>query len=151
MLIIEVLNNDNIFLRSIFLPNKINGLGVRRSCFNLGSTILPLAIILSLSLVSIKWKYSHLSEVLWRMSKLEKTCHYVRKSLGFLGGASGKELTCQGRRHRRQGFNPRVGKIPWKRAWQPIPVFLSGESHGQRSLVGYSPKSRKKLERTEHT
>ena len=39
-----------------------------------------------------------------------------------------------------------VGKIPWRRAWQPTPVFLPGESHGQRSLVGYNPwgcKSRK--------
>ena len=38
---------------------------------------------------------------------------------------------------RRHGFNPLVGKIPWRRAWQPIPVFLPGESHGQGSLVGY--------------
>jgi len=37
------------------------------------------------------------------------------------------------------GFNPWVGKIPWRRAWQPSTVFLLGESHGQRSLVGYSP------------
>ena len=36
---------------------------------------------------------------------------------------------------RRQGFNPWVRKIPWRRAWQPTPVF-PGESHGQRSLVG---------------
>ena len=36
-------------------------------------------------------------------------------------------------------FDPWVGKIPWRRAWQPTPVFLPGESHGQRSLVGYSP------------
>ena len=35
--------------------------------------------------------------------------------------------------------NPWVGKIPWRRAWQPTPVFLPGESHGQRSLAGYSP------------
>ena len=34
------------------------------------------------------------------------------------------------------GFDPCVGKIPWRRAWQPTPVFLPGESHGQRSLVG---------------
>ena len=41
---------------------------------------------------------------------------------------------------RRRGFHPWVGKIPWRRAWQPTPVFLPGESHGQRSLVGcYSP------------
>ena len=43
----------------------------------------------------------------------------------------------------RPGFDPRVGKIPWRRAWQPIPVFLPGESRGQRRLVGYSPWSHK--------
>ena len=53
---------------------------------------------------------------------------------GFLGGSSGKELTCQNR-HRRRRFDPWVGKIPWRRAWQPPPVFLLGESHGQRSLA----------------
>ena len=40
-------------------------------------------------------------------------------------------------RHTR--FNPCVGKTPWRRAEQPTPVFLPGESHGQRNLVGYSP------------
>ena len=40
---------------------------------------------------------------------------------------------------KRGGFDPWVGKIPWRRAWQPTPVFLPGESHGQRSLGGYSP------------
>ena len=39
----------------------------------------------------------------------------------------------------RQGFSPWVGKIPWRRTWQPTPVFLPGESLGQRSLAGYSP------------
>ena len=38
----------------------------------------------------------------------------------------------------RRELNPWVGKILWRREWQPIPVFLPGESHGQRSLVGYS-------------
>ena len=62
--------------------------------------------------------------------------------LGFPGGASGKEPTCQYRRHKRHGFNPwvrGVRKIPWRKAWQPTPVFLPGESRGQRSLVGYGP------------
>ena len=36
-------------------------------------------------------------------------------------------------------FDPWVRKIPWRRAWQPTPVFFPGESHGQRSLDGYSP------------
>ena len=56
--------------------------------------------------------------------------------MGFPGGTGGKEPPCQ---HRRRRFSPRVGKIPWRRAWQPTPVFLPGESHGQRSLTGYSP------------
>ena len=38
----------------------------------------------------------------------------------------------------RLGFNPWIGKIPWRRAWQPTPVILPGESYGQRSLAGYS-------------
>ena len=59
--------------------------------------------------------------------------------MGFLGGASGKEPTCQCRRQRRCGFNPWVGKIPWRRKWQPTPLFLPGKSHEQRSLVGYIP------------
>ena len=56
--------------------------------------------------------------------------------MGFPGGISGKEPACQCGRH---GFNPWIAKILWRRAWQPTPVFLPGESHGQRSLAGYSP------------
>ena len=57
----------------------------------------------------------------------------------------------QCRRHGRQGFDPWVGKIPWRRARQPTPVFLPGESHGQRSLKGYSPWGHKELDTTEAT
>ena len=57
--------------------------------------------------------------------------------MGFSGGASGKEHACQCRRH--EMWVPSLGQEdPLERAWQPIPVFLSGESHGQRSLVGYN-------------
>ena len=52
-------------------------------------------------------------------------------------------------RHKRHRFNPWVGKIPWRRKWQPAPVFLPGESHGQKSLVGYSPRGLKELDTTE--
>ena len=46
--------------------------------------------------------------------------------------------------------DPWVGEIPWRTwAWQPTPVFLPGESHGQRSLARYSPWSRKELDTTE--
>ena len=46
---------------------------------------------------------------------------------------------------RRCGFDPWVGKIPWRRKWQPILVFLPGKFHGQRSLVGYSSWGRKRV------
>ena len=50
---------------------------------------------------------------------------------------------------RRRGFNPWVGKIPWRRKWQPTPVFLPGKSHGQSSLAGYSLRGRKESDTTE--
>ena len=71
--------------------------------------------------------------------------------LGFPGGTSGKELSCQCRRHKRHGFNPWVGKIPWRRAWQLTPVFLSGESHRQRSPEDCSPQGHKESDTTEAT
>ena len=49
----------------------------------------------------------------------------------------------------RPGFDPWVGKIPWRRAWQPTPVFWPGESHGQKSLAGYSPNSCKESDTAE--
>ena len=64
--------------------------------------------------------------------------------------ASGEESAYQCRRYKRHGFDPWVRKIPWSRKQQPAPVFLSGKSHGQRSLEGYSPWGRKELDRTEH-
>ena len=69
----------------------------------------------------------------------------------FPGCASGKELSCQFRRCKRCGFDLWVGKIPWRRAWQPTPVFLPGESHGQRSLVGYSLLDHEESDMTEVT
>ena len=53
------------------------------------------------------------------------------------------------RQCKKPGFDPWVGKTPWRKAWQLIPVFLPGESHGQRSLVGYSPWGCKELDTTE--
>ena len=55
---------------------------------------------------------------------------------GFPGGSADKESTWQCRRRRSHSW---VRKIPWRRKWQPTPVFLPGKSHGQRDLVGYSP------------
>ena len=47
------------------------------------------------------------------------------------------------------GFDPWVGKIPWRREWQPTPVFLPGESQGQKSPTGYSPSVHKESDMTE--
>ena len=75
---------------------------------------------------------------------------------GFPGGASSEEPACQCRGPRRCRFDPWVWKIPWRRAWQPTPVFLPGESHEQRSLadtVHRVAKSQTWLKRlsTQHT
>ena len=51
----------------------------------------------------------------------------------------------------RLGFNPWVRKIPWRRKWQPTPVFLPGQFHAQRSLVGYSAQGCRESGMTEHT
>ena len=69
----------------------------------------------------------------------------------FPGGASGKEPTCQYRRCKKCGFDPWVGKIPWRREWLPTPVFLPGEFPGQRNLAGYCPWGCKELDMTEGT
>ena len=57
--------------------------------------------------------------------------------LGFPRGTSAEEPSCHCRRRKRHGFDPWVRKIPWRRKWQPTPLFLPGESHAQRSLAGY--------------
>ena len=70
---------------------------------------------------------------------------------GFPGGTSGKEPTCQRPRCKRCGFDPWAGKIPWRRAWQPSPVFLPGASNGLGSRLGCSPWGHKESDSTEGT
>ena len=69
---------------------------------------------------------------------------------GLPYSSDGKESACKtadlGSRPR---FDPWVRKIPWGRNWQPTPIFLPEESHGQRSLAGCSPWSLKELDMTE--
>ena len=69
--------------------------------------------------------------------------------MNFPGGSDGQESVCQCRRCKRHWFDPWVGKMPWRRKWQPTPVFLPGESHGQRNLAGYSPWGCKESNMTE--
>ena len=82
---------------------------------------------------------THSSVLAWRIPGMRS--HWVGRDWSDLAAASssGKEPTCQCRRHKRHRFDPWVRKICWRRVWQPTPVFLPKESHGQRSLVGYSP------------
>ena len=88
------------------------------------------------------WWWLQLSEtrIIWiSLHSLIHLLSGIRCWVGFLGGTSGKEPTCQCKRHKRRRFDSWVGKIPWRRAWQPTLVFLSGDSHAQKNLVGYSP------------
>ena len=63
---------------------------------------------------------------------------FIEHILGFPGSASAKGPACQCRSRERRGFDPWARKIPCRKAWQTTPVFLPGESRGQRSLVDYS-------------
>ena len=72
--------------------------------------------------------------------------------MGFLSGSVVKKIHPQCRRDTGDGgLIPGSGRPPWRRAWQPTPIFLPGKFHGQRTLVGYDPWSHKELDRAEAT
>ena len=71
---------------------------------------------------------------------------YIHIYLGFPGGSDGKEYACNAGD---LGSIPGLERFPWRRAWQPPPVFLPGEFRGQRSLAGYSPWGHKESDTTE--
>ena len=85
-----------------------------------------------------KWRLKYRGGENWRSccrtetEKMVMVCCVPCTLRGFPGGASGKEP----RKHKKGGFDPSVGKIPWRKACQPIPVFLPRESQGQRSPQG---------------
>ena len=103
------------------------------------------------SLLSLS--FSHCTSC-WTMNELE-TPHFsfwlppIKPPDGLPKRLSSPESACQCRRCRRHGFDPLVGKISWRRKWQPTPIFLPGESHGQRSLVGYGLWGHEELDMTE--
>ena len=78
--------------------------------------------------------YGQCEDSVWVLALLD-----LQKSYCFPGGTSDKEPACQCRRPKGQGFDPWVKKIPQRRAQKSTPVSLPGESHRQRSLMGYSP------------
>ena len=76
---------------------------------------------------------------------------YIVHSRVFSGCAEVKNPFANAGDTRDAGSIPRWGKIPWRRTWQPTPVFLPGKSHGQRRLVGYSPWDGKESDMIEHS
>ena len=72
----------------------------------------------------------------WRQTNRLHIRRGHRGQGGFPGGSDSKERACIACD---PSSIPGLQKIPWRREWQPTPVFLPGESHGQRSLAGYSP------------
>ena len=74
-------------------------------------------------------------------------CQILEVSMGFPGGS---EVKASAWNVGDPGSIPGLGKIPWRRKWQPTPVLLPGESHGGRSLGGYSPWGHKESDTTEH-
>ena len=112
-----------------------------------GNISLPLTAGKLLASGNAKFKHQFLSEGSPGSSRQCCTRGEVRpRYFGFTSapswGSGGKESVCW---CRRLGFDPSVGNIPWRRKWQPTPVFLPGESHGPRSLVGYSPWGHKRV------
>ena len=104
--------------------------------------------------------YELKTQVIWTLSPPHNLCYDcigvqfiyffpIGNITAFPGGANGKESTCQGRRCKRLRYDPWVRKIPWRRKWQPTPVFLPGKFYGQRSLAGYSLWDHKKPDTTE--
>ena len=92
------------------------------------------------------WKEKHClpqkrDQHCWRNRALNVCIRETRASPWLRG----KESARQCGRHRKCRFDPWVGKIPWRRKWQPTPVFLPGKFHGQRSLVVYSLWGHKRL------
>ena len=104
------------------------------SCLQEGVYLVDLKQAKCQSFLQQRW----ISRELWRGAKLA--------TLGLPWWLRWQRIRLQ---YRRPGFNPWVGKIPWRRGWLPTPVSLSGEFHGQRSLVGYSPRGLKESDTTE--
>ena len=87
--------------------------------------------------------------MLFRSKSIKKS--HIYSIHGSLDGATGKEPACQCKGYKKCKLSAWVGKIFWRRKWQPTPVFLPRESYGQRNLVGYNPRGRKESDMTEVT
>ena len=79
------------------------------------------------------------------LSMYPRTLEITKQNNSFPGSSDGKRVCLQ---RGRSGFDPWVGKIPWRRKWQPTPILLPGKLRGWRSLVGYSPWDLKESDTT---
>ena len=132
-------------------------------CFKRRGTRAVIHLLLLLGSSETQISFSHPSGPQWLSSHVIQGTFYTQfwafwahfsepdPTAGYPGGTSGKESAFQYRWYKRHRFNPWVRKIPWRRKWQPTPVFLPGKFHGQRILAGHSPWSCKVLDRTEAT
>ena len=125
---------------------------------DLGKFLLGYVLWHPLLVVSRKfqWKQSWISQIFWMLKSTGFFgfcfCLWMwYQDRDFSGGASSKESACQCRRYKRLRSDPWVGKIPWRRKWQLTPVFFPGKSHGQRSLMSYSPWGLKESDMTTAT
>ena len=122
--------------------------------------MLPLLLILPCISISLKFTFARICKSKYvNQIVISRKGNFFTLKLPYMmniliakaipGGVSGKESAHQCRRCKRRGFDPWVRKIPWRRKWQPTPVFLPGEPPGQRSLVGYSSWGHRELDITE--
>ena len=99
------------------------------------------------------WKTKHThTECVHLDSLRDSSCSFWSNQLYALAMLRGRIAVSFGKiclQSRRPGFDPMVLKIPWRRKWQPTPVFLLGKFHGQRSLVGYNPWGHKESDTNE--
>ena len=96
-------------------------------------------------------KEHHVPDFMGSVRTIKHKLHFHMKWVRQYGASQaarqeGIPLQCRG-----PGFNPWVENIPWRREWPPAPAFLSGEFHGQRSLVGYNPQGHTEAHMTEVT
>ena len=104
--------------------------------------------VISLQWIKINGKKINKNKIKYNPRKLENL--FIQGSLQASQVALVvKNLHASARDIKRRGFHPWVRKIPWRRAQQPTPVFLPGETYGQRSMASYSPQDHKESDMTE--